>query len=58
MSSTEKIENVYSTIDIIIASFKKARHNKDYLTLMSNGLALLEYLPSLINYSVEQEAEY
>jgi len=53
-----KIEEVYKTIDVIIASFKKARHNKDYLTLMSNGLALLEYLPSLINYSVEQEGEY
>ena len=53
-----KIEEVYKTIDVIIASFKKARHNKDYLTLMSNGLALLEYLPSLINYSIDQESEY
>lgn len=53
-----KIEEVYKTIDTIIASFKKARHNKDYLTLMSNGLALLEYLPSLINYSIDQESEY
>lgn len=53
-----EISQVYKTIDTIIASFKKARHDKDYLTLMSNGLALLEYLPSLINYSVEQEAEY
>ena len=52
------IQEVFKTIDVIIASFKQARHNKDYLTLMTNGLALLEYLPGLINYSIEQESEY
>lgn len=37
---------------------KKARHNNDYLTLMVNAEALLENLPLLINYCVDQENEY
>lgn len=52
------IEETYKTLDLIIKSFKKARNDNDFITLVKNGLALLEYLPSLINYSVEQEADY
>lgn len=52
------MENIYKTIDTIVQSQKKARKNNDYLTLMINAEALLEYIPELINYSVGQESEY
>lgn len=52
------IDEVYLTIDAIIAAQKKARKENDFLTLLVNSEALLEYLPSLINYSVNQESEY
>jgi len=52
------MENIYSTIDIIVKAQKKARQNNDYLTLMINAEALLEFVPALINYSVDQEIEY
>jgi hypothetical protein len=52
------IEETYKTIDVIIKSFKKARRNNDYLTILTNALALLEYLPEMIEYMVGQEAEY
>lgn len=52
------MDSLYKTIDIIIAHQKKARQNNDFYTLMKNGEALLEYMPDLIRYSVDQEAEY
>lgn len=52
------IEKIYATIDTIILYQKKARKDNDYLGLMTNAEALLEYLPELINYAFEQEAEY
>lgn len=52
------IQETYKTIDLIIKSFKEARRKNDYLTIMNNGLALLEYLPALIEYSVDMESEY
>jgi len=52
------IEDIYKTIDIIVKAQKKARQNDDYLTLMVNAEALLEFIPQLITYSVEQESEY
>ena len=52
------IEQTYKTIDVIIKTFKKARRENDYLTLMTNGFALLEYIPELIIYSIEQESLY
>lgn len=52
------MDKLYKTIDTIIAHQKQARHDKDYLTLMSNAEALLEYIPELINFCVEQESEY
>lgn len=52
------IEDTYKVIDTIIESQKKARKNNDYNTIALNAEALLEYLPSLINYSVNQEKEY
>lgn len=52
------IEEVYKTIDTIIGVIKKARHDNDYNTLLLSALALLEYTPSLINYYVNQEAQY
>jgi hypothetical protein len=52
------IDTIYKTIDAIVRSQKKARSNNDFLTIMKNAEALLEYMPQLIVYSVEQEAEY
>src|ERR1035437_5957898 len=52
------IDSIYKTIDKIIQAQKKARHDDDYLTIMLNGEALLEYIPELILYSVSQESEY
>lgn len=52
------IEETYKIIDVIIRSFKKHRRNNDYINLATDGMALLEYLPGLITYSVEQEKEY
>ena len=52
------MENVYKTIDLIVQHQKKARQEDDYLKLMVNAEALLEFIPKLINYSVEQESEY
>lgn len=52
------IQEVYKVIDTIVASQKNARRNNDYNTILLNAEALLEYLPYLINYSVDQEALY
>ncbi len=52
------IQDVYKIIDQIIADQKKARRGQDFLGLMLGGQALLEYIPKLIEYAVEQEAEY
>lgn len=52
------MEQIYQTIDKIVKAQKKARQNNDFLTLMVNAEALLEFIPQLITYSVEQEAEY
>lgn len=52
------IDEIYKTIDVIVQEQKKARQRNDYLTLMTNAEALLEYLPELIRYSVDQEAGY
>ncbi len=52
------MEEIYKTIDKIVQAQKKARRENDFLTLMTNAEALLEYIPALINYSVDQEAGY
>ena len=39
------IEETFKIIDKIIEAQKKARRENDYLTLLTNGEALLEYLP-------------
>lgn len=52
------IEETFKIIDSIIKAQKKARANNDFLAIVLNGEALLEYLPSLINYSVDQESTY
>lgn len=52
------IQEIYKTIDVIFKAQKKARQSNDYLTLMVNAEALLEFVPQLITYSVDQEAEY
>lgn len=52
------IEQVYKTIEIIIKSQKKARAMNDYNTILVNAEAILEYMPELIGYSVDQESEY
>jgi hypothetical protein len=52
------VEDIYKTIDVIVKAQQKARRNNDYLTLMLNAEALLEYIPGLIQYSVEKESAY
>lgn len=52
------MEEIYQTVDLIMLSQKKARARHDYITLMENGLALLERMPKLIEYSTEKEHEY
>lgn len=52
------IEEVFKTLDVIVASQKKARQSNDYNTLLLNAEALLEYCPKLIEYAVDQESEY
>lgn len=52
------MQELYKTIDVIVKAQQKARQKNDYLTLMVNAEALLERIPTLINYSVEQEAIY
>lgn len=52
------INETLKTIDAIIAKQKKARKEQDFLGIMLNGEALLEYLPAMIDYSVDQESAY
>lgn len=52
------MEQTYKTLDTIIKAQKKARQEHNYLLLMENGFALLEYSPSLVNHMIEQESEY
>jgi|ERR1035437_358895 hypothetical protein len=52
------MQEIYNTIDLIIQAQKKARRANDYLTLMTNAEALLEFIPKLITYSINQEGEY
>jgi len=52
------MDDIYKTIDTIIASQKKARSRNDYDTLLLNGEACLEYAYQLIIYGVEQESAY
>jgi hypothetical protein len=52
------IEEIYETVDKIIAAQKIARRNNDFLTLLTNGEALLEFLPKIIEYSVDEESAY
>lgn len=53
-----QIEDIYKIIDQIIRKQKEARRQNDYLALMVNAEALLEYIPNLIRFSVDQEGEY
>lgn len=53
-----EIQEVYKTIDAIVNAQKKARKANDYLTLLVNAEAMLEYLPNLINFQIEQEKCY
>ncbi len=50
--------DIYKTLDAIKNSNLKARRNNDFNTLLVNGQALLDWLPNLIDYNVEQEHEY
>lgn len=52
------IQETYKVIDRIILSLKKHRQANNYLGLATDAMALLEYIPTLIQHSVSQEAEY
>lgn len=49
---------MYETINTIIEYQKKARKQNDYLGIILNSEALLEYLPKLIEHSVDCEKRY
>lgn len=53
-----KIEELNNTIEAIMSSNKKARNENNYLKLIENGFACLEYTHKLINISVDAEKEY
>lgn len=52
------METLYQTFDAIIASNKAARKRNDYLTLVINAEALVEYMPQLILLCVDEESNY
>jgi len=52
------MQDNFEIINKIIKTFKVLRHDHNYIGLVESALALLEYTPSLIEYSVEQESEY
>ena len=52
------IEEIYKSIDTVVLRFRKHRKEDDYLSLATDGITLLEFMPSLIDYSVLQEANY
>lgn len=52
------MEQIYKTIDAIISAQKKARKDNNFVALMINAEALLEYIPQLIEYSINQEHYY
>lgn len=49
---------IYKTLEAIKNSNKKARQDNNYYQLLLNSQALLDYLPDLIDYNVEQEHLY
>lgn len=49
---------IINTIETIINAQKKARKENNFFALLTNAEALLEYLPKLIEYSVDQESKY
>lgn len=52
------MEEVYKIVDVIVKAQKKARKDNDFFGLMKNAEALLEYIPQLIDYSINREHEY
>lgn len=52
------MKNIYDTFEVIKNSNLKARQNNDYITLLINAQALLDYAPDLINLMVNSEHEY
>lgn len=49
---------MFEVIEKILADTKKKRANHDYFGIVLNAEAILEYLPAIINYEVEQEQQY
>lgn len=49
---------MFEKLELIIKSNKQKRKGKDYLGILLNSEAVLEYLPALIQYEVDKESEY
>lgn len=49
---------MFDAIDKILADTKDARQHKQYDRIIINAQAVLDYLPAIIRYEVEQEAQY
>ena len=52
------MDKIYQSVRLIIAQSKKAREEKNFVKLIINAEELLEYIPALINNSVDQEHLY
>lgn len=49
---------MFEVIEKIIADTKSKRIKNDYYGIILNAEAVLEYLPAILNYEVEQEHQY
>ena len=52
------LKDITNTIDAIMADNKKARNENNYIKLIENGFACLEYINKIINISIDAEREY
>lgn len=52
------IQELHKTIGVIMESNKKARQNNNYILLIENGFACLEYIHKIIDIAVESEKQY
>jgi len=49
---------MFDSLSLILADTKKARQLKQYNRIIDNAQAVLDYLPDIIAYEVEQEQQY
>lgn len=52
------VNEVHKVIQAIMASNKEARKRNDYIKLIENGFAVLEYVSTLIEIKIDSEGKY